>query len=126
MRSRSCAGLIEVLCFSNEEAAMRQLKQGAEHRVGLCALLFSALSAGVVHAGCAGLIVGAGIYSESNKFLDSRCASRAPLLQIHYVCISDANFDAQGSAYSAYNAQASASGAACPPNSFQFVTGRSQ
>jgi hypothetical protein len=113
---------------------MRHLKQIARQAMRLCPWVLLAFSAGAVHAGCAGLIVAAGTFTGGNLCLDNRCASRSALVQIHYVCISDANFDAQGSAYGAYNAQAArgainapaAAAPVCPPNSFRVVTGTSQ
>ena len=113
---------------------MRHLKQIAKRTARLCPGVLLLLSTGAAHSGCAGLIVGAGTFTGGGICLDNRCASRSAPVQIHYVCISDANFDAQGSAYGAYNAQAARSAinapaAAppnCPANSFRVVTGTSQ
>ena len=113
---------------------MRHLKQVATWTARLCPWVLLALSAGAARAGCAGLIVAAGTFTGGNLCLDNRCASRSAPVQIHYVCISDANFNAQGSAYGAYNAPAArgainapaAAAPICPPNSFRVVTGTSQ
>jgi hypothetical protein len=91
------------------------------------------LAIGTAEAGCAGLVVGAGSYLAAPKgCADPPICSNRGLL-VYYVCISDANFDTQTSAYGAFDVGPArpgagpgslpANGTLCPPHSFQVITG---
>jgi hypothetical protein len=100
-------------------------------KAGVISLGLSAISTRVAMAGCAGLIVSAGAILQPVACSDPPVCTAVRPLKLHYVCISDANFDAQTSSYGAYNgtgwsAAVGSGGSPCPPNSFPVFTGSSQ